>query len=57
MIYLHVYAYLKESWLTGVCNSHDEQSNEDQEVEKEEGGNWVCLDEIRYPTSTDHNRR
>ena len=32
------YMYLKESWLTGVCNSHDEQSNDDQEVE-EEGGN------------------
>ena len=39
-----------------MCNSHDEQSNEDQEVE-EEGGNWVCLDEVCYPTSTDHNRR
>ena len=33
-----IYPYLEEPWLTGVCNSHDEQSNEDQEVE-EEGGN------------------
>ena len=33
-----IYVYLKEPWLTGVCNSHDEQSNDDKEV-KEEGGN------------------
>lgn len=35
---LHDILYLKESWFIGMSNSHDEESNEDQQME-EEGGN------------------
>ena len=53
-IIIAILLYLEESRFFGMCDSHDEESNEDQQME-EEGGNWVCLDEVSYPTSTDHN--
>ena len=53
-IIISLLLYLEASRFFGVRDSHDEESNEDQQME-EEGGNWVCLDEVSYPTSTDHN--
>ena len=45
---------LEKSWLLGVCDSHDEQSDEDKQVE-EEGSSRVCLDQVTYLASSDHD--
>lgn len=46
--------YLKEPWLFSMCHSHDEYSNECHDM-KEERGDRICLNQLLYATSTDHN--
>ena len=49
-----MHMYLEGSWLFGVCDSHDDQSNENQQVENK-GSCRECINQLLNVANADHD--